>query len=1678
MKVFDVRGNAITFQMLDPEKFLSKTNGYRVTGSLPVVDSTFLLSKPLVQFNSPTDQLAPVVMRYREQFARLPAAQQVDYVFLPIDAGSKRPHEPPAKAGAKRKQLPTAPLSSDAVARPFPPPVSPSDRQGGDAAEQSSEATNYDDGALRHLAGPQHRCRGGTGVFDDDESEGQEREGGGEEGDDGDERDVDGEDNGMDDERDVGGEGFDDTRFSQCGRPRDGNDSRACRGVDAYGGAVADGGGDQPGTSRGVSQSHNQARDGRDKNASRGKRKRGEATTSPANTVRDMRQWWIDNDRIEAPKAKVSEKDADAVAHEKKWQNFLRASMGKACDKAFMKQALDNEYSKDWSNKLRGYMNLATSAVTVWPLVKRFFSMFEEGKLPIGDDKIPLDMPGRMEGRLPGPYTDESKGQRLLHHCIYARDGPKGSTVSWKDLCPSYFKNFGDMTCREREVALLLLMKGKVVATNVKVTPPRVNTACLLDIMRKERYMIHMFNYVVFRAEGRGDEEWNDDFFMSYKDLEERDMYHKLGRKRLKVWEYLFRDAPEGRLDGRYIYKKTKVTETLKHYHGALTGAFETFVARCEILKFDLHKDQLMFKDYADLAKSGEGFNPVDSEEDSADFDLDIGNDTNATGWRGQSAAMEHDGKEYGPGRSEGCSNPPPTNSVASMVDRVACTPMEEGEDDELDIPAQATKLAPGDPIPHDFCADPDTMRFLEDKHTPTGEDKWGHDIIWHDGIFQPCIEGGEWKMAVKYVKGWKSFPRMGKDSWLKTTEQAILYCVRKENPGESENSITTKAKQLFNALRATQQLEYTHKFYELQTSPSRGSIDWKVDRTASAKSMEVDSREDAALVFEAAAGITKGEQREDVGTMSTLKPPLPEVGNTSAGKEPIIAISVEMGDTSQGGHVLFDKPSDAGATYGSLLVTGAAMAGRSEIVSESAVGMDITGMSLHPPSHTSKGDAHCTTTPQRGDVGDDGDAGNAEGSQRSRHIEDMTTDDEDGAEGDGIEGDVIIDDREARGTSREGFLGHEDQPEFDPLARERIVDWQRQGGRGQLPLAQDPSGEGSFKRNEGGAVPATTQAGKRLRQQKVDEVYGGKCFFSSLAVSRVLLQQRGSSPRAVLPNHNEIASMQAVERHRAELAEELEEVRQPFWVTGATILLDGRKSRDRRPIVNFLAAGSRGVVMYTTINREGEPDDAEHVLRRWDMMRGDDARAFASIPWSANVCYMARWVRRHIRWDPWWQRVAIIIHIMEPVIQLFRRMDRGGQYMSLMLEWAQDLVQRVKEACAPLGSSIADRIIKRVQARTQHMLEPAHCAGFLPNPRRRHVRYFSGEVQEYHAWLVRQAKRYILTQTGFELEGAEYLLACRQFEDFHMQQGRFGDWGGPEGRARGRACSGDAETIECSSWWSQYGAGAPELQRCALRVMHMWSCASPAEWNWAVHEGIHMKKRNRLVFEKVVQLVEITANVRLTEYRRAGCGYVLLWQRDEGILDCQAGLEVEPVRTGLRQGMTVVKIAKQVALITRDPIGSSAPPSAESDAVFQRRACIFRPYPSDDDSDEEPTPEGVDDPVLPIPSEINETHEEANDAEEEGDVAAVAQEAPAVSTAGEEVLAQATTEEEGEEESESGSGGYDDYDDDGPQPPPPTRASRRSAAQTSSSARGRRRSTSGTRGGTRRQSGKGKKGH
>ncbi|GBG79265.1 hypothetical protein CBR_g29417 [Chara braunii] len=251
------------------------------------------------------------------------------------------------------------------------------------------------------------------------------------------------------------------------------------------------------------------------------------------------------------------------------------------------------------------------------------------------------------------------------------------------------------------------------------------------------------------------------------------------------------------------------------------------------------------------------------------------------------------------------------------------------------------------------------------------------------------------------------------------------------------------------------------------------------------------------------------------------------------------------------------------------------------------------------------------------------------------------------------------------------------------------------------------------------------------------------------------------SGPVKVLwPSENEIAGIETIVYTADDVGVDLAEIRAPFYVTGATIMSDGRKSRDARPIVNFLDGGSHGVMLVRTMNREGERDRAPDVLARW-------IKVFDDFP-------------------PKW----------------------------------------VNAICTDSASA--------------------------------------------------------------------YAAAANMLQ-------------GPEKR--------------------------PEHRRIT------WlPCAT--------------KKRNRLEFEKVAKMVEISANVRLLSHQRAGRGFALPWTLDESLLDVEGGIGIRPSWKGTDEIRTREELEEQRRSWQRDPCGSRAPPGDVGD-VFGTRATTLHPYPRDDSDSE-----------------------------------------------------------------------------------------------------------------------------
>ncbi|GBG75944.1 hypothetical protein CBR_g21186 [Chara braunii] len=846
-----------------------------------------------------------------------------------------------------------------------------------------------------------------------------------------------------------------------------------------------------------------------------------------SSSVRQIRTFWDKrNDRIRPP-GTVSPNDVEGMKRKKKWEAFMNAACKMTPDSGLMISSLENDYCKEWTNKLRGYMNLAQCGDTVWPLVLRFFDMYEKGLLPRGDGVRYIDLSGKVEGRLPGQYfLKDNSGRKVLFHCIKRRKGSPGATVprrlggpdeihgengagleategmyketpfhlkcfiyeaidclddlraeinrisssarhifweagkrittillfeiepkgvltdneevvgttrgmkiratildmstspkcvpwdedafsklyaflmtccgenwaliifasmkhrkqvmqsvySWDDvevLKGSWYKHYtpwttlnkyGNIAVRYTDMMAIVLhaesgnldnitvapkMRVELTTLNVEEgefvrfsgecigvegdtnavyswmerEPARLQKLCSSFIREDDGVLLlgrahagliwelaHVGHHVFACDDATKELKYVSKFLEFYvKDprnkcrfekpqvehRKDRDIYYKLGRKREKVWAYLFGDAPQSAVDNDYVIKKSELEIAINEYHGLHMGDFHMFVACCEHLYFNMKKRALTSRDYADLARKTGNFNNIDCDEDTADSDVDVPSraaqgaaegaraekpqgSTNADAEKARSglgatrasegnvehrlnARGEQDGVPTNPvGASEGIVNsqgktaeeknecgmtPPivgPSSTHAPQAEQHTFTLMDIDEEENMDMTALMPKLVPRKPLPQGFSQDPSVPYLLQDKYKESSEEDWGNHILWHEGVFEPCVFAGKWHMAVKTRdRGWVAKERKDVAIWHSVTETQLFRRVLQENVGASEVAVAAKAKGLFEHLRANKQLEFSTKFYDLASSVSYGSIDWKINQASAVQRID-----------------------------------------------------------------------------------------------------------------------------------------------------------------------------------------------------------------------------------------------------------------------------------------------------------------------------------------------------------------------------------------------------------------------------------------------------------------------------------------------------------------------------------------------------------------------------------------------------------------------------------------------------------------------------------------------------------------------------------------------------------------------------------------------------------------------------------------------------------------------
>ncbi|XP_057831660.2 uncharacterized protein LOC131042327 [Cryptomeria japonica] len=202
---------------------------------------------------------------------------------------------------------------------------------------------------------------------------------------------------------------------------------------------------------------------------------------------------------------------------------------------------------------------------------------------------------------------------------------------------------------------------------------------------------------------------------------------------------------------------------------------------------------------------------------------------------------------------------------------------------------------------------------------------------------------------------------------------------------------------------------------------------------------------------------------------------------------------------------------------------------------------------------------------------------------------------------------------------------------------------------------------------------------------------------------------------------------------------------------------------------------------------------------------------------------------------------------VTEPLVRVLRMVDGEGMPMGFIYE----AMSRAKEAISHYyrGNTRKCEILWRIIDRrwTNQLHQPIHAFAYFLNPKF----YFSDSFradEEVMAGVI----------TCIDKMTLDPELRDKVLDELEIYKSA-------EGRLFSSQLAIDRRGKQQPDlWWENYGAGTPNLQKIAIRVLSQPCSASGCEQNWSVFESIHTKKRNRLSQKRLNDLVFVRYNLCL----------------------------------------------------------------------------------------------------------------------------------------------------------------------------------------------------------------------
>ncbi|XP_010505273.1 PREDICTED: uncharacterized protein LOC104782129 isoform X1 [Camelina sativa] len=218
------------------------------------------------------------------------------------------------------------------------------------------------------------------------------------------------------------------------------------------------------------------------------------------------------------------------------------------------------------------------------------------------------------------------------------------------------------------------------------------------------------------------------------------------------------------------------------------------------------------------------------------------------------------------------------------------------------------------------------------------------------------------------------------------------------------------------------------------------------------------------------------------------------------------------------------------------------------------------------------------------------------------------------------------------------------------------------------------------------------------------------------------------------------------------------------------------------------------------------------------------------------------------------WKKVQYVLSSVDPVMQVIRMMDDGGE--SLSLPYAYGYMYCAKMAIKSIHSDDARKYGPFWRVIDYHwnplFHHPLYVAAYFFNPAYRYRPDFMA-MNLQHSEVVRGVNECIVR---LEPDNARRITALMQIPDYTSAKANFGT----------DIAIGTRTELDPAAWWQQHGISCLELQRVAVRILSHTCSSVGCEPKWSLYDQVNSQCQSQFGKKSTKDLTYVHYNLRLRE--------------------------------------------------------------------------------------------------------------------------------------------------------------------------------------------------------------------